>query len=427
MTRLTSRLKKLVLVSTSFLVCSPIVALPVMTANAQEAPTVEASEGIVAIVNDKPITYEDVRQRTQFILISLGVAPNQDTIRQAQMRAVESLIDEKLQMEEAAEYELEVSDKEIDDSIANLAANSNTTVETFLSSLTQRGLNPRTLRDQIRADTAWRQLVGGRFGSRVRISELQIDDNLERLEKNLDETQYRLAEIFLPASGQEEFTQVFQGAWELKRQIEAGTAPFAAVAQQFSASPTASAGGEIGWLGETQLKASYAEQVQALTGPGLTDPIATDNGVYLISLINKQAPVEPKLSGFDLKQIYATGTNAESAVSEAASKIGSCSNLTQDTASAANVKYANLGETKIEELSADYFEFFNALPEGGQSQVLNLNDDKAALVFVCSRIMTRGSMPTREEIEDKLHGEMVEMMASRYLRDLRREATIIRR
>ncbi|MFC7290199.1 peptidylprolyl isomerase [Hirschia litorea] len=426
MTRFTSRLKKLAIVSTSFLVCSPLLTAP-LTASAQEAPAVEASEGIVAIVNDKPITYEDVRQRTQFILISLGVAPNEETIRQAQTRAVESLIDEKLQMEEAAEYDLEVSEEEIDEAIANLAAGSNVTVDAFLASLAQRGLNPRTLRDQIRADTAWRQLVGGRFGSRVRISDLQIDDNLERLEKNLDETQYRIAEIFLPASGQEEFAQVFQGAWELKRQIEAGTAPFGAVARQFSASPTASAGGEVGWLGETQLKAAYADQIKALQGPGITEPIMTDNGVYLISLINKQAPVEAELSGFDLKQIYATGANAEAAVSEAASQINSCSNLNAETAAAANVKFADLGETKIEELSTSYFDFFNALPEGGKSQILNLNDDKAALVFVCSRIMSRGSMPTREEVEDKLHGEMVEMMASRYLRDLRREATIIRR
>ncbi|ACT59615.1 peptidylprolyl isomerase [Hirschia baltica] len=421
-----SKLKYIAPVIASFLAYAPI-PVHAQSADASNVPQIEAVEGTVAIVNDQPISYSDVRQRAQFILVSLGVQPNAETIRQAQTRAIEGLIDEKLQLQEAETYELVVEEAEIDDSIANIAARSNATPEDFLQGLAQVGLSPRTLRDQIRADIAWRRLVGGRFGSRVRISSLQIDDNLERLNKSMEEPQYRIAEIFLPGITQEEISVVYQGAEELKRQIENQAAPFEAVARQFSAAPTASAGGEIGWLGESQLKKEYADQVRALSKPGLTDPIVTDNGVYLVSLMNKQAPVEEALVGFKLKQIYATGADAVSKVDNAAAQIENCAALDNESASQEGVAFVDFGVTQLTELSQQYQDLFNAQSDNSHSAPIMVADNKAAIVYVCSHEMSRGNMPTRADIEDKLHGEMVDMMASRYLRDLRRDATIIRR
>ena len=427
MRRLNRKLSILAPILASIVATAPIVAHAQNDASAQDGNTAQALEGTVAVVNDEPISYSDVRQRAQFILVSLGVSPTPETIRQAQSRAIEGLIDEKLQLQEAAEYELEIDEAEIDESIAGIAARSQTTPEGFLQGLAEVGLTPRTLRDQIRADIAWRRLVGGRFGSRVRISSLQIDDNLERLNKSMGETQFRIAEIFLPGITQDEINQVYQGAVELKRQIEAGAAPFGAVARQFSAAPTASAGGEVGWLGESQLKASYSDAIKAMVGPGITDPIVTDNGVYLIQLLNKQAPIDLTLQGFYLKQIHATGRNALETVNAAATRINSCDALTADSASAAGVEFADFGRTSTSELGQTHLEAFSQLSDGSRTQATMINDNKAAIVYVCSHIMERGNMPTREEIEDTLHGEMVEMMANRYLRDLRREATIIRR
>lgn len=428
MQRSKSRQNYLALACASFLAYAPFTASAQTAPPQAEATGPQAAEGIVAVVNDEIITYSDVRERARFILVSLGVAPNANTIRQAQTRAIDGLIDEKLQIQEAFEkFELVIEDEEVEESVENLAANSNTSKDLFLAGLVESGLNPRTLRDQIRADITWRRLVGGRFGSKVRISELQINDSLERLSKSLQEPQYRISEIFLPGITQEEIQQVFEGAWELKRQIEAGAAPFDAVARQFSAAPTASAGGEIGWIGESQLKSTYADQVRALEKPGVTEPIVVDNGVYLISLVNKQAPVEETLKSFDLKQIFASGSDAANRVQAAANSIDSCDGLDLESASDANVEFADIGETLLPELSTTYVEAFNAIADGDKTQLLNLGADKAAIVYVCSKNLTRGDMPTREEIEDKLHGEMVDMMANRYLRDLRRDATIIRR
>ncbi|MEE2921294.1 MAG: hypothetical protein VYC38_05985 [Pseudomonadota bacterium] len=58
-----------------FIAAAVLAALPVgSSAIAQEATAPErlALEGVAAIVNDRPISYSDVRQRARLLLLSLG-------------------------------------------------------------------------------------------------------------------------------------------------------------------------------------------------------------------------------------------------------------------------------------------------------------------------------------------------------------------
>jgi peptidyl-prolyl cis-trans isomerase SurA len=48
-------------------------------------------------------------------------------------------------------------------------------------------------------------------------------------------------------------------------------------------------------------------------------------------------------------------------------------------------------------------------------------------MFVCDRQENVPNMPTREQLEDRLFGQQLGMISERSLRNLRREATIIRR
>ena len=71
------------------------------TVTAQEVapavPEVQQIEGIVAVVNDDPISFTDVRQRARLLLLSLGgQQPTPEQIQQFTTQALEQLIDEKL-------------------------------------------------------------------------------------------------------------------------------------------------------------------------------------------------------------------------------------------------------------------------------------------------------------------------------------------
>ena len=103
------------------------------------------------------------------------------------------------------------------------------------------------IRDMEEAKIAWTALIRGRYFKTVRVSELRIDDMLQRIKSSLDKPQYRIAEIFLYAPDQASRDLAKARAATLIQNIKQG-ADFQTLAQQFSAAPSASAGGDLNWL-----------------------------------------------------------------------------------------------------------------------------------------------------------------------------------
>jgi peptidyl-prolyl cis-trans isomerase SurA len=60
-------------------------------------------------------------------------------------------------------------------------------------------------------------------------------------------------------------------------------------------------------------------------------------------------------------------------------------------------------------------------------ELQSIENDTVIKTYLCDRIMVGNELPSRDNIEDDLHSEQMEMQSVRYLRDLRRDATIIRR
>ncbi|MEM8920587.1 MAG: peptidylprolyl isomerase, partial [Pseudomonadota bacterium] len=395
------------------------------TAPATDAAQPLALEGVAAVVNDEVISFTDVRNRAQLILISFGVEASPEAIAQAQARAIESLIEERLQMQEAAEYELEVSEEDVTRQVAGLAARNGIGPDEFLNNLWGQGINPATLRDQVKADIAWRRLVGGRFGQRVRVSDLQIDDVKERISTNMGKDQYRLSEIFLPAGDPDTRAQARQGAIVLREQIEQG-APFQLVAQQFSASSTASAGGELGWVTGGEVREEIVAVIEDLTPPAISPPIETQDGFYLIAVMDKRDPVAEDEGTALLRQLISRSSNAAALVTEAAEAASDCDGVEAAADAVDGVSAVNLGEIALSELNDTFKQAVMATEPGASTEVLELPSG-AAQLYVCDKSLGGAAVPDRDAIEDRIYEQQLAMLADRYLRDLKREATIIRR
>ena len=102
----------------------------VASASLLAAPAAPAQqvEGIAAVVNDEPITTLDVRDRMRLIISSAGITPDEETLARIQEQAIRGLIEETLQLQQAREFDLEVEEAEVDQSIADLAARNGATV-----------------------------------------------------------------------------------------------------------------------------------------------------------------------------------------------------------------------------------------------------------------------------------------------------------
>lgn len=396
------------------------------TAIAQDAsaPGTQTIEGIVAVVNDDAISFSDVRQRARLLLLSLGgQQPTQEQIQQLTTQALEQLIDEKLQLQEAAEYEVEVSDGDIANTIEGMARQSGITREELLGSLIQSGINPVSLEDQARADIAWRRIMGGLYGSRIRISQNQIDDQLERMRASSQQTQYQLSEIFLFAPTEEERAQAFTAAESITTQVQAG-APFELAAERFSSAPTAATGGDMGWVTIEDLDETRASIIREMDGPGLTAPITTDEGVYIMLVRNKRDPAE-QTSTVDLTRIT-VNDGSEAALLEAVGRIGSCAEIDSVVDADENLRAVALTDVNVNELGPEGRAMVMATDLGRATDIF-AQSGTLAVMFVCDRRDNVDDLPTAEQIEDRLFAQQLGMISQRSLRNLRRDATIIRR
>ncbi len=399
-----------------------------LTVSAQEAapsaPEAQQIEGIVAVVNDDPISFTDVRQRARLLLLSLGgQQPTPEQVQQITTQALEQLIDEKLQLQEAAEYEVEITDAEIASSIDRLAQQSGITRDGLLQSLIQSGVNPASLEEQTRADIAWRRIMGGLYGSRIRISDNQITEQLKRLTADAQKEQYLTSEIFLYAPLEVDKQQAQVAAESILQQLRAG-APFEVAAQRFSSAPTAATGGDMGWIVLDSIDDARRDALQAMEGPGLTDPIIVDDGLYIMSVRGKRDPSD-STTVVDVTRVTVNDGSQES-LQNAVNEIESCSAIEDVVNSDDNLRSVALSDLNVEDLG----------PEG-QSMVLNTDVGSAtdifaqsgtlAVMFVCDRRDNVQALPNREQIEDRLYSQQLGMISERSLRNLRREATIIRR
>ena len=163
--------------------------------HAQSSP-----HGIAAVVNDDIVTVHDLRQRVFFMLATTGAKTDEATLRRLQSQALNNLVDEHLQMQESEKYEQTISDEEINESVSQLLSRNGADPGQFINDLASAGVSIETLRDQVRSEIAWQRIVNGLYGSRIRISDAQIDETMNQVSANASKPSYRVLEIYIEAS-----------------------------------------------------------------------------------------------------------------------------------------------------------------------------------------------------------------------------------
>ncbi|MEM9668520.1 MAG: peptidylprolyl isomerase [Pseudomonadota bacterium] len=380
-------------------------------------------EGVAVVVNDEPISFFDVRQRTRMLMMTLGAEPTPEAQQQLLGTAQEQLIEERLQLQAAQEFELEISDREIAGAVSNIAEQAGVDRDTLYQQFYSNGISPLTLEEQMRADIAWRRIMQGRFGSRIRISGNQIDDQIERLRKSSQETVYQMAEIFLFAPDEESQIQAEAASDSIVEQLRQG-APFRAAAQRFSSAPTAASGGDMGWVSTEDLDPSLANAILEAEGPGILEPITTETGIYILALRGKRDP-QRETSTITMKQLVAINGSVET-LENAMRRLDGCDSVDSVADRFEDVIGVELGTTKLSELSASSQETVNGLSIDGASQPFEISAGWSTLIL-CDRIDGVENMPSRDQIEDQLFGRQLGMISDRELRNARREATILQR
>jgi peptidyl-prolyl cis-trans isomerase SurA len=398
------------------------------------AGSVSAQETrIAAIVNDDVVSLSDLANRTLLVMRSSGMEDNHQNRDRISSQVLRSLIDERLQMQEAKRLNIGVSDEEIDQALARIEQQNNMAKGALGDFLAKAGIPRASLVEQVKASLSWAKLVRNRLMQDVTISDEEINEALNRLKETADVPQSRVSEVFLAVDNPTQEAEVKRLADRLIEQIRTGV-KFDNIARQFSQSPTAAVGGDIGWVTPSQLLPELGDALQKMKPGEMSYPLRAGGGFYLLYLMDRRVTGAPNPADTVLSLVEvvlplpstAAAAEQQRVLAEAqqiGSEVKSCGEL------------AKIGRDKAPQTSREIPEVkAGELPPSLQKPVLALGIAEASkplpvpggvgIVMVCQKKDPPGGLPTRDEIADILARERLDALARRYLRDLRRGAYV---
>ena len=380
-------------------------------------------QAISAIVNDEVISRYDVQQRVQLIVSTSGIKPTQENISRLEAQALRSLVNEKIQLQEAEKLDVPSSEQEVSLMLERIANGSQMSGEEILELINSQGVRPDTLLNQIRAELLWNKIVRGRYGSYVNVNDDEVSIVYDRTIESIGRDQFEISEIFLGYEDSKEEEEANILANRLVEQLREG-ASFSAVAQQFSQSSTSGQGGYIGWVAEGQLDNEVINAIKNLDKDGISNPINSTGGYYIIRLndITKAGGKNPLRNQYDLVSIIFNKENIQDA-NNFAKEFISCKRIDSLTEKYNEKEVNYIGKRILSELPSDLHEELLSKDAG---ETLNIREigDNINLILICDRKDDIGIQVSRESIEENIYSQKIGMMSRRYLRDLRRDAVI---
>jgi peptidyl-prolyl cis-trans isomerase SurA len=397
--------------------------------------TVAAQETrIAAVVNDDMISLGDLEARIRLVLLSSQLPDNAQVRQRVTSQVLRTLIDEKLEVQEAKRYNVTVSDDDVSKAFDRLEQQNNMPKGGLEQLLSSHGISRSTLTDQIRSALIWNKLVDGKLTQSVSISDEEVKDTLARIKQEIGKSQYRVAEIFLAVDNPSQEADVKALADRLLDQIHQG-ASFSAVAQQFSQSPTAAVGGDLGWLTAAELPHDIGDVVQGMQVGQLSAAIRGSGGFYIVGLLERRtfgtpSPADATVTftrvSFQFPTETATDADRQKALAAAqqvSETAKSCEDMVRIGKERAPQTSGEVRDAKIGSLPQEFQTLLASLQPGQASKPLAFRDG-AGVIMPCERKEAASPIPTRDQLVDNLTRQRLETLARRYLRDLRRTAYV---
>ena len=382
-----------------------------------------AVEGIAAIVNDEVISLYDVDQRVDLFFATSGIQKNpemQDRIRNQVLR---SLVDEKLQLQEARRVEIAIEANEIEENIKRLAGENRMDLVQITEFLADNDIKRTTLEKQIEAELAWNQFVRRSFGGRINIGDNEINEQYKKAVRTVNQPRYLVSEILLNLDSFADERRITELSNEIVKQLQAGV-DFAAVARQFSIAPSATRGGRLGWIAANQIDDALKTALEQMQAGQISQPIATNAGIYIIALADKQQSnaANPAKNRFDVMSVTFPQSAEIAVATNFANNFSNCRRA-QEAANQAGAQSERTGLREIRTLPAAMRNAVINLEAGELSAPIS-TPSGTIIHIVCDRKDDIGVNISRDAIADNIYAQRVAMMARRHLRDLRRDAVV---
>ncbi|WP_032112113.1 peptidylprolyl isomerase [Candidatus Paracaedibacter symbiosus] len=381
-----------------------------------------ATSKIIVIVNKDPISQSDLDNRVKLITLMSGMSAQKQDMENMRNQALQSLIQEKVQIHAAKNKKINVSDDEVNQTIQAMAQNNGMSDEQFSDILRSNGIPKETLATRIKAQMYWVKYIRQEYPLSPDVSDKDIDKALEKMENAKNQTQYLVSEIMLLVSSPRQEGSVLNDAHKLVADLKAG-ANFGMLAQQLSKDSSAASGGDLDWVTMEEIDPAIASSLRKLKPEEISPPIRTPAGFKIIKLrkIRQAGEADPNEAKITFCQVFLPETPTSSYEESAAfleelMNVKGCDSF-KSKAKSFNIDYKYNSNIKMGELPE---QLQGLLKSASLGKCLEpIPTEKGLLVqMVCDYKKAESGLPDRNHVRAQLEQQKMSKHAALELRRL---------
>jgi len=278
-----------------------VIALSATMALAQSTAkpgrSVLAVDRIVAVVNNDVITKLDLAEELKLAANTLRrqgtPAPPAGVLEK---QVLERMIAVKTQLQFAKEIGIHIDDATLDKTVARIAQQNKLSVDGLRAAVQDDGLTFTKFRENIRTEMTIARLQEREIGSKLVITEAEIDAMLQAVHDTQGKTnEYNLAHILVRVPEQASPEQIKERqarAEEALEKIRAGV-DFGQIAASYSDAPEALQAGALGWRETSRLPSLFVDALKRMRVGQTSELLRSANGFHIVKLNDQRgaAPV----------------------------------------------------------------------------------------------------------------------------------------
>ena len=261
-------MKKLLLVSATFCLIASF--------------ALASSLKIAALVNGEIISSEDLQNRINAFMMNTKIPFNFQTKSMITQRVLNNAVDEKLKLQEAAKNGISISDKEVAAQMRLFEQNNGIPTGQLTKILQKAGVSKDTMQEQLKSDLAWVRLIRKKYYAEGAPTQKEINQTMAEAKADLNTPKYMVSEIFIKKSNAKNIWQLVDNLRQDDR--------FELYAMQFSDSPSAANGGNLGWVNTGKLASVLESKLKNMDIGDISDPIMLGDGYYILKLQRRFNP-----------------------------------------------------------------------------------------------------------------------------------------
>ena len=248
---------------------------------------------IVALINGEMVSNRDLQERANLFSLTTGMMVQDKNENMIKNKVLQNTVDEKIKLQEAEKLGISVSDEEIKEAYVKFEKSNGVPMGGFKKILKEYSVSEEVFLTQIRANLLWNKLVARKVGRNIGVSVREVDDEFERIKKDMKTPKYMVSEIVIKKKDGEHIDELVE--------ILKTDPRFELYAVQFSQSASAPSGGKLGWITKGQFAEPLEKAIYRLKEGETSGAVLYRNDYYIFKLdkVYKPGKKEQELPSYD--------------------------------------------------------------------------------------------------------------------------------